>query len=457
MPAAAAPARAVANPLAVPGSLPLTMPSQLAAAVPTTTNSASMVGTPLAVPSPLATAAASSSSSSAVAAASSLLPHPVTALFAAKEQQHQQQEQQQQEQQVLREQKRRKLSEESNGYLPLVAVPASVSETNIAAIAALSLATSSSSLPSLPASASAAAPVPAANTKVAAVPGPVLIPEAPAEYWQELLHEWQIPLLDTAGIEDEAIPFVPTTPERIEAYQNIDLLSAVRRRDLKTLHAIAAKDSTTTMNACNRFGESILHLACRKGSADVLHLLAAPVAQGGCACSLLVRDDYGRTILHDACWTVTPNWTLIQLLLKTAPVLWRVADVRGHLALQYVPKSVWPKWILFLQKNKPILQRVMRASYFQQNSNSSTSHHNTTATTRSTKSAIAAAIPQPSSTTAPLEPLQQQQQQQSTTSRPKPPQQAHQPIQVVATPHHNRVSNLQVKEKDYSTQIEIVH
>mmetsp|Transcript_4471 Transcript_4471/g.11533 ORF Transcript_4471/g.11533 Transcript_4471/m.11533 type:complete len:764 (-) Transcript_4471:353-2644(-) len=192
------------------------------------------------------------------------------------------------------------------------------------------------------------------------------IPLKPSEYWKAALEEWLIPILDTVGIEqdqhgpDTDVVFLETTADRVEAYQNIELLAAVRRRDLVKLREIAAEHRSAggTMDACNRFGESILHLACRKGSLDVVELLLEE-----CGCSLLVRDDYGRTVLHDACWTVHPPWELLKLILKKAPLLWRVSDVRGHLALQYVPKSAWPQWSAFLSKNRGLLQRIMVHSY----------------------------------------------------------------------------------------------
>merc|ERR1719162_971838 len=206
---------------------------------------------------------------------------------------------------------------------------------------------------------------PATLAQVAEVPRAVF---KPSEYWKTLLEDWEVPILDTVGIDhkSDSVVFLETTPDRVEAYQNIELLAAVRRRDLVILKKIAAEKyaSGGTMNACNRFGESILHLACRKGSLDVVKLLVGSEVDG-CDCSLLVRDDYGRTVLHDACWTVNPPWELIKLILKKYPVLWRVSDIRGHLALQYVPKSAWPQWTAFLSKNKDLLQRIMVHSYHQ--------------------------------------------------------------------------------------------
>lgn len=201
-----------------------------------------------------------------------------------------------------------------------------------------------------------------------AEPQPSLVIGKPSDYWKSLLNEWNIPILDTVGIEQDEnaeknVDFLETTSERVEAYQSIELLTAVRRRDMNTLKRIALEKRSRgeTMNACNRFGESILHLACRKGSLDVVELLVG----SDCDCSLLVRDDYGRTVLHDACWTINPPWELLKLILKKAPALWRVSDIRGHLAIQYVPKSAWPQWSAFLSKNKGLLQRIMVHSYHQ--------------------------------------------------------------------------------------------
>ena len=53
-------------------------------------------------------------------------------------------------------------------------------------------------------------------------------------------------------------------------------------------------------NPCNDFGESIVHMACRRGDSKLLRVLV----QAGCC--LQVTDDFGRTPLHDACWASKP-------------------------------------------------------------------------------------------------------------------------------------------------------
>merc|ERR1740133_705978 len=233
-----------------------------------------------------------------------------------------------------------------------------------------------------PSSSSSALPV--VNNTSSAGSNVTPVPLSPAEYWKSLLKAWKIPILDSVGIDtdmaenDAEIQFLETTPDRIDAYQNTDLLAAVRRRDLDTLRKIGVEFTAAgkTMNACNRFGESILHLACRKCSTDVVQFLIDDTSSGGMNCSLLVRDDYGRTVLHDACWTISPPWILLKLILKESPILWRVSDVRGHLALQYVPKSVWSKWITFIQENQLSLKQIMIASYYKKKESSSSSSSN---------------------------------------------------------------------------------
>ena len=52
-----------------------------------------------------------------------------------------------------------------------------------------------------------------------------------------------------------------------------------------------------TLQCCNRFGESAIHMACRHDLTDVVKFSIEEVGS-----ILRVRDDYGRTPLHDAFW-----------------------------------------------------------------------------------------------------------------------------------------------------------
>ena len=64
--------------------------------------------------------------------------------------------------------------------------------------------------------------------------------------------------------------------------------------------------------------------------------------------SVQVTDDFGRTPLHDACWTSQPNFDTIRLLLDQDPWLLWIMDCRGSTPLGYVRKAHWAVWIGFL-------------------------------------------------------------------------------------------------------------
>ena len=127
---------------------------------------------------------------------------------------------------------------------------------------------------------------------------------------------------------------------KMMADYDLDLVAAVRSRHLGRLDALAAGGKT--MDACNRFGESVLHAACRRGDDEVVtHLLAR-------GASPLVVDDFGRTPLHDACWTSEPSLAVVTMLLARDPGMIHLADARGATPLAYVRREHFPVWRAFL-------------------------------------------------------------------------------------------------------------
>ncbi|KAL3792310.1 hypothetical protein HJC23_006222 [Cyclotella cryptica] len=98
-------------------------------------------------------------------------------------------------------------------------------------------------------------------------------------------------------------------------------------------------------NACNKFGESVVHLVCRQRNHDMLGLLLEA------GCSVQVCDDFGRTPLHDACWTSSPNFKLISMLLDQDPWLLCLKDCRGSTPLGYVKdESHYSLWVNYLEE-----------------------------------------------------------------------------------------------------------
>lgn len=136
--------------------------------------------------------------------------------------------------------------------------------------------------------------------------------------------------------------FIEPTYDMLNAYDG-NALSAIRSsevQDLRDLHS-AGK----SFSACNRFGESLLHLACRRGREDVVCFL---IEEAGVSPKL--RDDYGRTPLHDAFWTPKPVVKTVECLVNTAPDLLLMSDKRGHTPLEYIRKEHFSTWIKVLAR-----------------------------------------------------------------------------------------------------------
>lgn len=110
-------------------------------------------------------------------------------------------------------------------------------------------------------------------------------------------------------------------------------------------------------NPCNAFGESTLHMVCRKGETEFLKAMLDAGA------SVQVADDYGRTPLHDACWAARPCFDVVTLILQRDSRLFHLTDCRGAVPLSYVPKKDWAAWLQFLESIKDDYwpQRDMRA------------------------------------------------------------------------------------------------
>ncbi|KAL3934282.1 MAG: hypothetical protein SGARI_003459 [Bacillariaceae sp.] len=184
---------------------------------------------------------------------------------------------------------------------------------------------------------------------------------SPAQYLKQAFREWDVTIQPT---RDQSY-FLQATPDRIQAYDR-DLLMVIRKQDISELEQLL-KDGKLQHNACNAFGESLLHLACRKGMTQVAQFL---ISKAKLSC--WVHDDYGRTIWHDACWTVRPQWELVEFLLEQAPQLLTMSDVRGHIPLDYVPKSDWGVWLEFLQTHRDRLKALLSKPSKQEDLSSAT-------------------------------------------------------------------------------------
>lgn len=156
-------------------------------------------------------------------------------------------------------------------------------------------------------------------------------------------------LLSTRGYDCTAIPphctkrkCAPSEKE-ISDYDN-ELVWAIRNSHLEKLKVL--KYSGRSMKACNRFSESIIHMACRRSDFDIVEY----VLQNGADISVV--DDFGRTPLHDACWSMSTRFDVATLLLDQDPQLLLKVDVRGCSPLKYVREEHWLDWCAFLYYQK---------------------------------------------------------------------------------------------------------
>lgn len=167
---------------------------------------------------------------------------------------------------------------------------------------------------------------------------------------QDVLHKtmrsknMDIAIVDTLGITNF---FEDPTSEEIGAYGS-DVLTAIRSSNLQQLRQFVAEGRP--LKCSNQFGESLLHLACRRGLVDVVAFL---IKEAGV--TVKVRDDYGRTPLHDACWTASPNFDLISLVVAECPRLLFMTDRRGHTPLSYARQDQWAAWVEFIQSNESLI------------------------------------------------------------------------------------------------------
>lgn len=145
--------------------------------------------------------------------------------------------------------------------------------------------------------------------------------------------------------------FAKVTDEQVAAY-TMPVVSACRTNDLDALKKLHS-DEGQIMNCFNRFGESLLTMACRRGFEDIVeYLLKLPDVD------IRISDDSGRTILHDACWNPSPQLKICEWIIERDPALFFIADNRGCTPFQYARPEHWGIWRQFLLDNKDSLQAL---------------------------------------------------------------------------------------------------
>jgi len=149
--------------------------------------------------------------------------------------------------------------------------------------------------------------------------------------------------LDLYDFAPTADSFLQVTEEHIAAH-TLEVTAAARQDNLTRLEEFL--DEGKSLQCCNRYGESLVHIVCRRGSPNVLRFLIEEAKV-----SVTIRDDVGRNPMHDAAWTDKPNFELVKVLMSKAPKLMFAKDTRGHSPLNYIPKQRWADWCDFFKSN----------------------------------------------------------------------------------------------------------
>jgi Ankyrin repeats (3 copies) len=127
-----------------------------------------------------------------------------------------------------------------------------------------------------------------------------------------------------------------------------ELLTAVRQGDLATIQQM--NEQGLNLQCRNRFNETIVHTAARRGEFAILQYLVEQANVSPRVCC-----DTGRTPLHDAAWSSEPDFDTITLLLKDCPDFLGLKDARNCTPFDYIPQVAFEKWNQYLREHKTLL------------------------------------------------------------------------------------------------------
>jgi hypothetical protein len=144
--------------------------------------------------------------------------------------------------------------------------------------------------------------------------------------------------------------FPQLTPNQLSSFTN-DVMTIVRDNNvdaLKVMYENAGEDFT--LQCCNRFGESVIHTACRRGFTEMVKFLIHDAK-----ISIRCRDDCGRTPFHDAFWNPHPQFEIVSMLLEQDPLLLFLTDKRGNTPFEYARRDHWDTWRRFLYEKRNLI------------------------------------------------------------------------------------------------------
>jgi hypothetical protein len=138
-------------------------------------------------------------------------------------------------------------------------------------------------------------------------------------------------------------------PDDYETY-DVDIVHAIHNNDVRELRELLEEGKC--FDASNRSGETLLHMACRRGDLKTVTFLLEEACVKADVC-----DEMGRNIMHDVCWRPTPDMELMGTLIRTlSPDTLIAEDRRGHTPFDYARREHWGVWMDFLQDNKGLIE-----------------------------------------------------------------------------------------------------
>lgn len=158
--------------------------------------------------------------------------------------------------------------------------------------------------------------------------------------------------LSSLSYNESNIPFISPITEEDMANYDVDIVTATREEELDTLRSMYAQGRT--LSCCNRYGESLLHMACRRGFTDIVRFLVQEANV-----HIRVTDDCGRTPMHDALWNRDCQFGIVDLLLNLDPSLFLLCDKHGHTPFMYARREHWDVWKQFLWDRREYIRNAM--------------------------------------------------------------------------------------------------
>jgi hypothetical protein len=171
-------------------------------------------------------------------------------------------------------------------------------------------------------------------------------PSNPDEFLQALLSLKGRTVQYQSAASLSAKGFFPKITDDFSQGYTMELVTAVRNDDVAALRRIQEENPARSLLCGSKFGDSIIHLACRRNCVKVLEFLLCEMDL-----SPQLVCDYGRTPLHDALWNTKLNERILTLLLNKCPELLFVTDNRGSTPLSYTPRDQWKYICRFLAQH----------------------------------------------------------------------------------------------------------